>query len=92
MVKRRAAGKTVRAFTDRIPELTPRMTGSGLRTVTERLRVSILGWKAYFRLARTPRVWRMLYKWICHRLRTIVGTTWNKADETTALGRVQTIC
>lgn len=29
------------------------------------------GWKAYFPLAHTPRVWRSLDEWLRHRLRAI---------------------
>jgi hypothetical protein len=36
-----------------------------------RLRPYLLGWKAYFRLAQTPRVWRELDEWLRHRLRAI---------------------
>jgi len=31
--------------------------------VVDRLRPYIRGWKAYFRLAQTPRVWRELDQW-----------------------------
>ena len=35
------------------------------------LRPYLLGWKAYFRWAQTPRVWRELDEWLRHRLRAI---------------------
>jgi RNA-directed DNA polymerase len=86
----RAANKAIEAFKDRIRGLTPRLTGRGLRTVTERLRIFILGWKAYFGLARTPRVWRTLDEWIHHRLRAIQLRQWRRGKtifrELTALG------
>jgi hypothetical protein len=31
----------------------------------------LLGWKAYFGMAQTPRVWRELDEWLLHRLRAI---------------------
>ncbi len=33
----------------------------------------VRGWKAYFRLAQTPRVWRELDEWMRHRLRAIAA-------------------
>jgi len=30
-----------------------------------------VGWKAYFGLAQTPRVWLSLTKWLRHRLRAL---------------------
>jgi hypothetical protein len=39
--------------------------------VVDHLRPYIRGWKAYFRLAQTPLVWRELDQWLRHRLRAI---------------------
>jgi RNA-directed DNA polymerase len=90
VVKRRVANKAIEAFKGRVRELTPRVTGRGLGTVTERLRVFMLGWKAYFRLAQTPGVWRTLDEWIRHRLRAIQLKQWRRGKtifrELTALG------
>lgn len=90
VVKRRVANTAIEAFKDRVRELTPRVTGRRLGTVTERLRVFILGWKAYFRLAQTPRVWRTLDEWLRHRLRAIQLKQWRRGKtifrELTALG------
>ena len=38
----------------------------------------LLGWKAYFRLAQTPRVWRELDEWLRHRLRAIQLKQWRR--------------
>jgi len=90
VVKRRVANKAIEAFKDRVRELTPRVTGRGLGTVTGRLRVFMLGWKAYFRLAQTPGVWRTLDEWIRHRLRAIQLKQWRRGKtifrELTAMG------
>ena len=95
VVKRRVADKAIKAFKDRIRELTPRLTGRGLGTVTERLRIFMLGWKAYFRLAQTPGVWRTLDEWIRHRLRAIRLKQWRRGKtifrELTALGAKPTV-
>ncbi len=46
--------------------------------VVQRLRPYVLGWKAYFRLAQTPRVWRELDEWLRHRLRAIQLRHWKR--------------
>jgi RNA-directed DNA polymerase len=38
-----------------------------MQDVVDHLRSYIQGWKAYFRLAQTPRVWRELDQWLRHR-------------------------
>ena len=78
VVKRRVAGKAIRTFKSRIRELTPRQTGRSLQAVSARLRSYLLGWKAYFRLAQTPGVWRELDKWVRHRLRAIQLKHWKR--------------
>jgi RNA-directed DNA polymerase len=37
-----------------------------------------LGWKAYFGLAQTPKVWRELDEWLRHRLRAIQLKQWKR--------------
>ena len=90
VVRRRVADKAIAAFKDRIRELTPRLAGRSMRAVTERLRSFVLGWKAYFRLAQTPEVWRKLDGWMRHRLRAIQLKQWKRGRtifrELTALG------
>ena len=39
----------------------------------------MLGWKAYFRLADTPKVWRELDQWVRHRLRAIQLKHWKRS-------------
>jgi len=90
VVKRRVADKAVKAFKNRIRQLTPRVTGRSLRVVTERLRSFVPGWKAYFRLAQTPTLWRELDEWMRHRLRAIQLKQWTRGRtiyrELTSLG------
>ncbi|MBB4234442.1 group II intron reverse transcriptase/maturase [Rhizobium esperanzae] len=78
VVKRRVAGKAIKAFKERIRELTPRVTGRSLKAVAERLRIFVRGWKAYFRLAQTPRVFSDLDEWMRHRLRAIQLKQWKR--------------
>ena len=46
--------------------------------VIESLRRYVLGWKAYFGLAQTPKVWRELDKWMRHRMRSIQLKQWRR--------------
>ena len=89
-VKRRVADKAIKVFKDRIRELTPRNAGRSLRDVVERLRDYVLGWKAYFRLAQTPKDWQRLDQWIRRRIRAIQFKQWRHGKtiyrELTAMG------
>ena len=51
---------------------------SGQEATSTHLRPYIRGWKAYFRLAQTPRVWRKLDQWLRHRLRAIQLKQWKR--------------
>ena len=76
VVKRKVAAKPLLAFKHRIRELTRRSGGRSMPEVVEWLRSYVQGWKAYFRLAQTPRVWRKLDEWLRHRLRAIQLKQW----------------
>lgn len=62
----------------RIRELTRRSGGRSMAQTVEKLRPYVLGWKAYFGLAQTPRVWRGLDEWLRHRLRAIQLKHWKR--------------
>jgi RNA-directed DNA polymerase len=78
IVKRKVAAKPLQAFKHRIRELTGRSGGRSMKDVVERLRPYVQGWKAYFRLAQTPRVWSKLDEWLRHRLRAIQLKQWRR--------------
>jgi hypothetical protein len=44
--------------------------------VVEKLKLYVNGWKAYSKLADTPKVWRGLDEWMRHRLRAIQLKQW----------------
>ena len=46
--------------------------------VVQTLRPYLLGWKAYFGLSQTPKVWRRLDEWLRHRLRAIQRKHWKR--------------
>jgi len=77
-VKRKVAAKPLLTFKQRIRELTRRSGGRSLKEVVDRLRPYVQGWKAYFRLAQMPSVWRALDQWIRHRLRAIQLKHWRR--------------
>lgn len=78
VIKRKVADKPLKAFKRRIRHLTRRSGGRSMQEVAERLRVYVLGWKAYFRLAQTPRVFTDLEKWMRHRVRAIQLKHWKR--------------
>lgn len=78
VVKRKVAGRSLATFKQRVRELTCRSGGRSMQQVVDRLRAYILGWKGYFRLAQTPRVWRELDEWLRHRLRAIQLKQWKR--------------
>lgn len=77
-VKRKVAAKPLAAFKQRIRELTRRSGGRSIPEVVERLRSYLLGWKGYFRLAQTPKLWRKLDEWLRHRLRALQLKHWKR--------------
>ena len=77
-VKRRVADKPMATFKQRIRDLTQRSGGRSMSEVIQKLRPYVLGWKAYFGLAQTPRVWSTLDEWLRHRLRAIQLKHWKR--------------
>jgi len=78
-VKCKVADKPLQNFKARIRQLTRRSGGRSMAQVVEKLRPYLLGWKAYFGMAQTPRVWRELDEWLRHRLRTIQLKHWKRS-------------
>lgn len=77
-VKRRVAPKALAAMKDRVREITARNGGRSMDRVLTELRSFLTGWKAYFRLAETPRVLNDLDEWIRHRLRLVQLKQWKR--------------
>lgn len=89
-VRRGVSEKALKTFRQRIRQLTRRNGGRSMAEVVERLRRYLLGWKGYFGLAQTPRVWRGLDEWIRRRLRAMQLKQWRRGKtiyrELTRLG------
>jgi RNA-directed DNA polymerase len=77
-LKRAVAHQAIETFKQRIREMTRRSSGRSLKQVIERLRVYVLGWKAYFQLAQTPSAFRPLDQWMRHRLRALQLKHWRR--------------
>ena len=94
-VKCAVAHKAQADFKARIRQLTRRSGGRSMAQVVAKLRPYMLGWKAYFGLAQTPKVWRELDEWLRHRLRAIQLRHWKRPStiyrELKALGATETV-
>jgi hypothetical protein len=77
-IKCKVAAKPLANFKQRIRQLTRRSGGRSMSDVVEGLRRYMLGWKAYFQLAQTPKIWRTLDEWLRHRLRAIQLKHWKR--------------
>ncbi len=75
-VKCKVAQKALQNFKARIRRITRGIGGVSMQEVVEQLRAYLLGWKAYFGLAQTPRLWRGLDRWIRRRLRVLQLKQW----------------
>ncbi|HBE92005.1 MAG TPA: group II intron reverse transcriptase/maturase [Gammaproteobacteria bacterium] len=78
VVKHAVAGTAKAAFKRRIRQITRRNGGRSLEQVAEELRRYVPGWKAYFKLAQTPKVFRQLDEWLRHRLRALQLKHWRR--------------
>lgn len=77
-VKCAVAHKAMEDYKARIRQFTRRSGGRSMQEVVDKLRSYLLGWKAYFALAQTPKVWRELDEWLRHRLRAIQLRHWKR--------------
>jgi len=77
-VKRAVAEPAMQKLRERIRQLTRRTRGRSLEQIAEDLRGYVPGWKAYFRLAQTPKIMRELDEWLRHRLRAVQLKQWRR--------------
>jgi RNA-directed DNA polymerase len=76
--KRAVATQALDKLRQRIRQLTRRTRGRSLEQIAEDLWGYVPGWKAYFRLAQTPKVMRELDEWLRHRLRAVQLKQWRR--------------
>ncbi|MGK4385349.1 group II intron reverse transcriptase/maturase [Ectopseudomonas oleovorans] len=95
VIKRTVAKKALETFKQRVRQLSRRSCGRSLQQVVERLSSYLEGWKGYYRLAQTSRVWQMLDEWLRHRLRAIQLKQWKQGKtmfrDLRALGASRTV-
>jgi RNA-directed DNA polymerase len=77
-VKRRVAKQALVAMKDRVRDITKRSGGRSIPSVIKELRGYLVGWKNYFQLADTPKIFNDLDEWIRHRLRAIHLKHWKR--------------
>jgi group II intron reverse transcriptase/maturase len=75
-VKRAVADKALRAMKERVRRITRRAGGRSIEQVAEELRGYLVGWREYFHLADTPKVFGALDQWLRHRLRALHLKHW----------------
>jgi len=78
VVRVRVSDQSLVRMKDRVRQITSRSGGRSLVQVAEELRQYLLGWKGYFQLADTPKIFRGLDEWIRHRLRAIQLKHWKR--------------
>jgi RNA-directed DNA polymerase len=69
-------------YKQRIRQITRRQTGRSMHAIAQELREYMPGWKAYFHLAQTPKVWRELDEWLRHRMRAVQLKQWTRGPTT----------
>jgi group II intron reverse transcriptase/maturase len=77
-VRRRVADKALATMKDKVREITKRTGGRSIEQVCKRLGEYLRGWKEYFGLAETPRIFDNLDRWIRRRLRMIHLKHWGQ--------------
>ena len=75
-VRLTAAERSKQKLKEKVREITRRTGGRSLEQVTEQLRPLINGWKQYFRLVDSERVFDSLDSWIRRRLRALMLKHW----------------
>lgn len=79
-VKLKVAPKAIKAMKNRVREMTRRSRSQSIARVAADLRSYLVGWKNYFRLAETPRIFAALDEWIRHRLRALHLKHWRRGE------------
>jgi RNA-directed DNA polymerase len=77
-VKLRVAPKALEAMKQRVREITSRNGGRSMEQVTAMLGAYLRGWKEYFKLADTRRIFSDIDGWIHRRLRMLQLKQWKR--------------
>ena len=77
-IRIRVADSALAAMRERVRRLTRHTCGRSLGQFVQDLPPYLIGWKTYFRLADTPRVWREQDEWVRHCPRAIQLKQWKR--------------
>lgn len=91
-IKRRVAPKALAAMRGRVRRITRRNGGRSLKTVIGELRSYLTGWKEYFRLADTPKIFREQDEWLRHRVRAVQLKQWKNGTTVYQKLRARGVC
>ena len=78
VIRPRVAPAALAEMKHHVRSITSRTGGRSLTTTAAELRSYLTGWKLYFQLAETPRIFRDLDEWIRHRLRAVQLKQWKR--------------
>jgi hypothetical protein len=78
VIKCRVAPKALKAMKERVRWTTSRTGGRSLEQTAQELKVYLTGWKEYFRLAETPKIFAELDGWVGRRLRMVRLKQWKR--------------
>ena len=78
VVRPRVAPAALAEMKARVRQITSRNGGRSMTTVADELRSYLVGWKLYFQLAETPRIFRDLDEWLHRRLRAVQLKQWKR--------------
>jgi RNA-directed DNA polymerase len=78
VIKRRVAHEALSRMKEQVRAMTRRSAGKSLPQLCEKLGTYLTGWKAYFRIADTPRAFADIDGWIRHRLRAVQLKHWKR--------------
>jgi RNA-directed DNA polymerase len=78
----RVSPQSLEKMKNRVRDITARNGGRSMGTVFEELREYLTGWRNYFCLAETPKVFRELDSWIRRRLRQVQLRQWTRGKTT----------
>lgn len=71
--------KAIKRLKEKVRELTRRTRGHSLTQLIAELKVSLLGWKAYFNISEVKSPLRMIDKWIRRKLRCYLWKQWGRS-------------
>jgi len=79
LIKLKVADKSIDKLKDKVRELTRRTRGRRMSDIIAELRITLLGWKAYFGIAQVLSPLRDIDKWIRRKLRCYYWKQWGRS-------------